>query len=89
MKTIEELREYLTELGNNETSFFENPGFVDAIIGITDAGQLIYDYDKMVESLVNEGEMDEEGAIEWIDYNTIRTIPYMGSSHPIISYHID
>lgn len=89
MKTIEELREYLTELGNNKTSFFENPGFVDAIIGITDAGQLIYDYDKMVESLVNEGEMDEEGAIEWINYNTIRTIPYMGSSHPIISYHID
>ena len=89
MKTIESLREYLGERGFNETSFFENPDFVDAIVGITDEGNLIYDYDKMIQSLVNEGEMNEEEAIEWIEYNTIRTIPYMGNGRPIIVYGIE
>ena len=89
MKTIEDLKGYLKERGFNETSFFENPDFVDAIVGITDEGNLIYDYDKMIQSLVNEGEMNEEEAIEWIEYNTIRTIPYMGSRKPIITYGIE
>ena len=69
--------------------FFENPDFVDAIVGITEEGNLIYDYDKMIQSLVNEGEMNEEEAIEWIEYNTIRTIPYMGNGRPIIVYGIE
>lgn len=89
MNTIENLKEYLAERGFDETSFFENPDFVDAIVGITDEGNLIYDYDKMVQSLVSEDEMNEEDAIEWIEYNTIRTIPYMGSGKPIITYSID
>lgn len=89
MNTIENLKEYLAEHGFDETSFFENPDFVDAIVGITDEGNLIYDYDKMVQSLVSEGEMNEEDAIEWIEYNTIRTIPYMGIGKPIIMYSIE
>ena len=89
MNTIEQLKSYLTERGFNETSFFENPDFVDAIVGITEEGNLIYDYDKMIQSLVNEGEMNEEEAIEWIEYNTIRTIPYMGNGRPIIVYGIE
>ena len=31
----------------------------------------------------------EEEAIEWIDYNTIRALPYAGSKAPIIMYPIE
>lgn len=28
----------------------------------------------------------EEDAIEWIDFNTLRTVPYMGNKAPIIVF---
>ena len=42
----------------------------------------------MVEHLMEEDEMEEEEAIEFIDYNTIRALPYMGDNVPIINYGI-
>ncbi len=36
----------------------------------------MYDYDKMVEYLVETDNMSEEDAMEFIDYNTIRSLPY-------------
>jgi hypothetical protein len=87
--TVEELCEYLEAQGYSETTFFENPSFVKAITGITDSGQLIYDYDKMIVASMEEEGWDVEGAIEWIDYNTLRTVPYMGSNHPIVSLPIN
>lgn len=30
-----------------------------------------------------------EEAMEWIEYNTIRSLPYAGSSAPIIMYRIE
>lgn len=32
--------------------------------------------------------MTEQEAIEWIEYNTIRALPYFGSDAPIIMYPI-
>lgn len=87
--TVEELREYLEAQGHEDTVFFENPSFVKAITGITDSGQLIYDYDLMVAAAMEEENWDAEGAIEWIEYNTIRSIPYMGYTHPIVSLPIN
>jgi hypothetical protein len=87
--TVEELREFLEAQGHEETVFFENPSFVKAITGITDSGQLIYDYDLMIAAAMEEEGWDAEGAIEWIEYNTIRSIPYMGYAHPIVSLPIN
>lgn len=47
---------------------------------------MVYDYDKMVDYLVEKNAMTYEDAIEWIDYNTLRAIPYMGANPPIIHY---
>lgn len=41
----------------------------------------------MVLELMNEG-MTEEDAIEYIDYNTLRSLPYMGDRCPIVLYPI-
>ena len=87
--TVDELREYLEAQGHEETIFFENPSFVKAITGITDSEQLIYDYNLMIEAAMEEEQWEAEEAIEWIEYNTLRSIPYMGHHHPIVSMPIN
>ena len=87
--TVDELVEYLEAQGHSETIFFENPSYVKAITGITDSEQLIYDYDLMVAAAMEEEGWDTESAIEWIEYNTLRSIPYMGCYHPIVSLPIN
>ena len=59
----------------------------DAITGIDVDGHIIYQYGKCVECLMHNEEMTYEEAVEWLDYNIIRAIPYMGDKHPIIMYN--
>lgn len=87
--SVEELREYLIAQEHEETMFFENPSFVKAITGITESGQLIYDYDLMIASAMEEENWNADEAIDWIEYNTLRSIPYMGHAHPIVSLPIN
>ena len=87
--SVEELCEYLETQGDTETILFENPSCVKAITGITDSEQLIYDYDLMVAAAMEEEGWNEEDAIEWIEYNTLRSIPYMGTYHPIVQFPIN
>lgn len=86
--TLQDLKDTLIERGYENAVVFENPNYLSAVIGISQNGQVIYSYEKMVEHLMEEDEMEEEDAIEFIDYNTIRALPYMGDNAPIISYDI-
>ncbi len=79
MKNLENLKEILSELGHDTTVVLENPSYLNAILGITEEGSLCYSYEKMAQCLMEEDKMDYEEAIEFIDYNTIRAIPYMAS----------
>ena len=63
---------------------FESPSFDSAIIGVDYFGKLIYDYDKMIIDLMEADNITEEEAIDFIDYNTIRSLPYYGENAPII-----
>ena len=88
MKTTEEVRNAIVDQCGDEAlenlHMFENPAFVNAIVGFDmHHKKIVYDYEKMVECLVKEDEMTEEEAIEFIDYNTLRTVPYM-ENPPII-----
>lgn len=65
---------------------FDNPSFDNSIIGVTIDGQAVYDYDKMVEELMKDDGVSEQEAIDWIDYNTIRSIPYAGEMAPVIIF---
>ena len=78
------IRESICDMGHDEAVVFDNPDFDDAIIGITDEGQVVYDYDDMVRTLSEQDHMTEEEAIEFIDYNTMRALPYAGEHAPII-----
>lgn len=87
-KSKSALRQFLDE--NYEGTVILEPYFLDeAIIGISTDGRLIYDYDKLVECFIQHDGMDYEGAVEWVDYNTVRAIEYMGEMKPIILNKID
>ena len=90
MTTINaEIREKVYELGCNDTLVFDNPDFDEAIIGVTYDGQAVYDYWKMVESLMAKDNMTEEDALDFIHYNTLRSLPYAGSFAPIVMLSLE
>lgn len=84
----EKLADTLEEMGYEDSIVFDNPSYENAVIGISDNGQVCYSYTKMVEHLVSEDGMSDEEAIEFIDYNTIRALPYVKPSEkrPIVIY---
>ena len=55
----------------------------NAIVRVEDY-KLVYDYDLIVDSLMSFYKWDYTKATEWIKYNTIRCLPYMGEYAPII-----
>ena len=68
-----------------EASAMFADGFDMAIIGITDVEQgyrVCYDIGRILELLVLEHDMDEEGAIEYFDFNIAGA--YMGPLTPIL-----
>lgn len=64
-----------------DTDLLMADGFDDAIVGICCCSfRIIYDYDLMLEILVEEG-MEEIDAIEHLEYNVLNA--YVGPQTPI------
>ena len=80
------LEEKLWDDGYEDVVILKNYSYDDALIGITEDNRAVYDFDKMVQWLIHTENFTQEEAIEWIEYNTIRALPYMGDSSPIIMY---
>jgi hypothetical protein len=82
-------RKNLNELGLDESIVFENPDYDSAIVGY-DANdyRIIYDYQKMIEDLIETNGMSYEDAVEFIEYNTLRSIPYAGDKAPIVMHNM-
>lgn len=76
----------LLDNGYEDIVIFENYSYDDALIGVSNDNRAIYDYNLMVEWLITNEDFTEEEAVEWIDYNTIRSLSYVGSDAPIIMY---
>lgn len=62
-------------------------GLDDAMVGVTTGGteelHVVYSREKCIQALMQQG-MTREEAVDWFEYNTLRTIPYAGVNHPII-----
>lgn len=78
--------ERLLEYGYENVKYLVNDSYDDALIGVSEDGRAIYDFDKMVDWLVDKYGWTDDEAIEWIEYNTIRALPYFGEGAPIIMY---
>lgn len=81
-------REKLLDEGYEDVLLLENYSYDDAMIGVTEDNRAVYDYDLMVEWLRREENLSYEDAVEWIQYNTIRALPYFGEAAPIIMYRL-
>ena len=88
--TDKEIEEYIEENGFNLSVYFTNPNYASAIIGISTEGNVVYSYERMIDYLMKTDDMIYEDAVDWIDYNVTRSIPYtqkMGTI-PIIIYEV-
>lgn len=83
------VRDLLNEMGMTDSIVFENPNYDSAIIGYDMvSNRIIYDYELMIQHLMENDGMEYDEAAEFIDYNTIRATPYAGELAPIILYNL-
>ena len=80
------VEERLKENGYEDVKYLTNFSYDSALIGVTDDNRTVYDFEKMVEWLVETQNFTDEEAIEWIEGNTIRALPHFGEGSPIIMY---
>ena len=80
--------EKLLNEGYEDIIIFSGDSYDDALIGVSDDGRAIYDYDLMIEWLMVNDNMTDVDAMEWIDYNTIRSLPYVGDKAPIVMHRL-
>ena len=86
-KKLQQLKDHLCDLGYEDAVLFDSPAYVDAYMGMSDDGRAIYSFDKMIECLMTEDDMSYEEAVEFIEYNTIRALPYFkDGGGPIVLY---
>lgn len=78
-------QELLAQYDLDEADFqlFVSPSYDAAMVGVTPDNRAVYDYERMVTFLVETDKMTEEDAREFIDYNTVRALPYFPNG-PII-----
>ena len=82
-------KERILNAGYEDVIYLTNYSYDDALIGISEDNRAVYDYNKMVMWLIENENFTEDDAVEWIDYNTIRALPYMGDKALIIMYPIE
>lgn len=92
-RTLKDIKQDLVEKGYDRSYIFVEPSYVDAIIGVTDNGNVCYSYDKMIEYLMKENKMTEDEASDFVNFNTIGGIPREGSDtykdvYPIIVFDL-
>lgn len=84
---MSEVEKLILENGYEDAVYFDNFDYPETIVGFTDDGRVVYDYEKMVEAFVIHEKWTTEEAMEWIDYNMIRSLPYVENA-PIIMFPI-
>lgn len=78
----------LRQLLPEEALVFDNASYDNSIVGVTTDNRVVYDYEKMILEFMKDEECRYEDAVDWIEFNTIRSLPYAGEYAPIIMYPI-
>ena len=79
-------REILDDMDYEDLLIFKNPDYDEAIIGVSHDDRVIYDYDKMLVYLMDKENMSIEEAADFISYDTIRSLSYIGPEAPIVMF---
>lgn len=76
-------RQDLIDNGHEDVVVFENPDFDGCIIGVTTDNQAVYSLAKMVVWFYEKNNCSDEEALEFIEHNTLRALPYVENA-PIV-----
>ena len=95
--TNKDLKEKIALVVNDESELdqiavLEGDEFADGCIGLTIDNRLVYSYERLIESLSKHSEISYEDAMEYIEFNTIRSLPYIAAQDlhaPIIIHEFD
>lgn len=82
-----ELRKALHTYGEEneqELKIFDEPAYDKSIIGFSSTGVIVYDYEKMIEEFMEDNNCTYEEAMDFVNYNTMRALPYFGEGKPIV-----
>ena len=71
-------------LEDEDILLVDDDAYYDSLVGVTDEGRAVYDKDVMVEEYSKHYSCSPEEALEYIDYNIIRALPYYYERAPII-----
>ena len=92
MQTPEEILENngysIEDLEEEGTILFRNPDYTTAIVGVSDDYRVIYDYNKMLDYLVEYEKMNYEEAADNVSYDTIRSLSYIDGKKPIVMFSL-
>ena len=82
-------RQILEDFNYNEESvFFKEPDYDDAIIGVDENGRIIYSYSEMVRFVMNNYGCNYEDACDFVDFNAVNSLCNLING-PIIVYNTD
>ena len=87
LKTENDIKELIADYEYEDVIIFSNPDYASAFIGVSEDNSAVYDYDKMVKYLMDKDDMTDIEAIEFVEYNTIRSLPYFENA-PIIIHNL-
>ena len=86
MSVNESVRERLPE----GSIIFDKVAYDNSIVGVSHDGRVVYDINKMIQELCKDEDMSAPEALEWIEYNAIRSIPYLNADKsPVIIYPLE
>lgn len=79
----------LRELLPEDSLVFDNASYDNSIVGVTTDNRVVYDYNKMILELMEDEGWSYDDAVDWIEFNTIRSISYAGEKAPIVMYVLE
>jgi len=80
------IKEYLE---NNYPDSYLFDDLDDAIIGVSTSDNIVYEFDKIIQILMERDGMTYEEAVEYFDHNIDRVLPYMADGFPVIMKNIE
>ena len=83
------VEERLLNAGYEDVKYLVDFSYDNALIGVSHDGRAIYNFDLMIDWLMEKEGWSDIEAIEWLEFNTIRALPYMGKDAPIIMYSLE
>lgn len=86
--TDDELKQHIQDtLGDDADQVYIMDGYPAAAIGLNHDGEhprVVYSYARVIDCLMKETDMDHESAVEFYEFNIVRSLPYLGAKAPLI-----